>query len=238
MSSTVAILVTGEPIASVKASRGGYADMIRSVAGTLPIAFADFDIRGGVNLPEPDRFAGIVVTGSSSSVSDREDWVLAGEAYLRRVVQQGVPVFGICFGHQMLGQALGGLVETNPNGREIGTVALELVANDPIFDGAPTPLRANATHVDGITRLPPGATIIARTRLDPHAAVRFAPAAWGVQFHPEMNGAVARAYIETRRAILEREALEPDALLSAVDEGLAGAFTLERFFGAIHTTKK
>jgi GMP synthase (glutamine-hydrolysing) len=234
MSNPIAILIAGEPIESVRAARGSYADMIRDVAGPATAhRFVDHDLRSKGELPAPDRFAAIVVTGSSASVTDRADWVVAGEAYLRRAVAAKVPVFGICFGHQMLGQALGGLVEKNPHGREIGTVDFEIVKDDVIFGAGRAPLRANATHVDSVTRLPPGATVLARTRLEPHAAVRFAERAWGVQFHPEMNGSVVRAYLETRRGILASEGLDTDALLARVDDGAAGTSTLERFFGVL-----
>src|SRR5262249_46793179 len=154
MSRPIAILVTGDPIKSVKATRGTYADMIRGVGGDVALPFVDFDIRARGTLPDPRTFAGIVVTGSASSVTDREDWIVEGEAYLRPVVDARVPLFGICFGHQMLGQALGGLVERNPRGREIGTVEFRVVAPDPILAGATAPFLANATHVDSVTKLP------------------------------------------------------------------------------------
>jgi GMP synthase (glutamine-hydrolysing) len=230
----VAILIAGEPIDSVKKARGGYGDLIRGAAGRgAALSFADFDIRAGAELPSPEQFSGIVVTGSSASVTDREGWVLAGEEYLRRAVAAKVPVFGICFGHQMLGQALGGRVAKNPRGREIGTVDLEIVEKDPIFEAARAPYRVNATHVDTISQLPPGATVLARTRLEQYAAVRFSESAWGVQFHPEMDAAIARAYLETRRNLVAAEGIDPDALLARIDDAQAGASTLERFLATL-----
>ena len=233
MTRPIAILIAGDPIPSVKESRGSYADMIRSAGGGAGLPFADFDIRARGVLPDPRAFAGIVVTGSASSVPDREDWVMEGEAYLRRVVEARIPVFGICFGHQMLGQALGGKVERNPRGREIGTVEFRIVAGDPIFAAASAPFLANATHLDSVTKLPPGATVLATTEREPHAAVRFAEAAWGVQFHPEMDGAVIREYVKSRRATLAQEGLDPDALETTAMDGAAATSTLVRFFESL-----
>lgn len=233
MSRPIAILVTGDPISSVAATRGTYADMIRSVGGDAGLPFVDFDIRTGTILPDPRTFAGIVVTGSASSVTDREAWVVEGEAYLRRVVDARVLLFGICFGHQMLGQALGGLVERNPRGREIGSVEFRVVASDPILSAARAPFLANATHVDSVTRLPPGAAVLATTDLEPNAVVRFAETAWGVQFHPEMDGEVVREYVKARREILRKEGLDPDVLEANVNDGVAGTSTLVRFFESL-----
>lgn len=233
MSRPIAILVTGDPISSVAATRGTYADMIRGVGGDMGPSCVDFDIRAGAILPEPRTFAGIVVTGSASSVTDREDWVVEGEAYLRRVVDERVPLFGICFGHQMLGQALGGLVERNPRGREIGSVEFRVVAPDPILAAARAPFLANTTHVDSVTRLPPGATVLATTELEPNAVVRFAETAWGVQFHPEMDGDVVREYVKARREILRKEGFDPDVLEAKVKDGVAGTSTLVRFFESL-----
>src|SRR5205814_9055751 len=130
------------------------------------------------------------------------------EEYLRALVRSRVPTFGICFGHQLLGQALGGEVVKNPRGREIGTVDIEIVADDPLLGAAVRPYRANAPHVDTVHRLPAGARILAKTRLEPHAAVRFSDAAWGVQFHPEMDRSVVRKYLDVRRALRSAEGLD------------------------------
>lgn len=234
MARPVAILVAGDPIPRVRATRGDYAELIRGAAGgTWPGEWTQVELRDGSPLPEPGDVAAVVITGSASSVTDREEWVLRAEAYLQRLVRELVPTFGICFGHQMLAQALGGEVTRNPRGREIGTVPFEIVAKDPLFASAAEPLRANATHVDTVARLPPGAIVLARSPREPHAAVRFAEQAWGVQFHPEMDAAVVREYIVARRDVIASEGLEPDALLSAVDDAPAGRSTLVRFLSLV-----
>jgi GMP synthase (glutamine-hydrolysing) len=224
-----AILVAGEPIARVRAKRGGYAEMVRRAAAGHVDEWLEADLRDGSPLPEPSILAGVVVTGSSASVTERAPWMLRAEDHLRALVADGVPVFGICFGHQLLGQGLGGEVARNPSGREIGTVDLEILAEDPLIPSAVAPVQANATHVDTVARLPAGARVIARTRLDAHAIVRFAAAAWGVQFHPEMDREVIQEYLDVRRELLLREGLDPDALLEAAADGAAGASTLVRF---------
>jgi GMP synthase (glutamine-hydrolysing) len=224
------ILVTGDPVARTQARVGGFANLVRAgLAGGWDGGFVEVDARTAESLPDASGFAGLIVTGSASSVTERAPWILRTEAYLARAVAQRQPVLGICFGHQLLGQALGGLVERNPRGREMGTVRFEVLADDPLFDRSVTPPLAHATHVDSVTVLPPGAQVLASTALEPHAAVRFGERAWGVQFHPEFDEQVIREYIETRSPLLAEEGRDPSAMLAGVGMARAGALVLPRF---------
>jgi GMP synthase-like glutamine amidotransferase len=72
--------------------------------------------------------------------------MLSAEAELRRVVARSAPVLGVCFGHQLLAQALGGEVQPNERGREMSTVAIERLADDPLFAGLGQRFNANACH--------------------------------------------------------------------------------------------
>jgi GMP synthase (glutamine-hydrolysing) len=162
-------------------------------------------------------------------VSERAGWMLRTEDYLRHAVRRKVPVFGICFGHQMLAQALGGKVDRNPLGREIGTVELECIESDALLAGETQGFAVNMTHVDTVIDLPSGARLLARTALDRHAAVRFSPSVWGVQFHPEIDGGVLSEYVNARRAPLLSEGLDPDQILGRARDTPAGAGVLRRF---------
>jgi GMP synthase (glutamine-hydrolysing) len=155
--------------------------------------------------------------------------MLSAEAWLRDVVRAGTPTLGICFGHQMLAQALGGEVQKNPRGREIGTVRIERIADDPLFEGLPAAFEVNATHIDTVTVLPPGATRLARSSLDDHQAIRFTETCYGVQFHPEIDADVMRAYLEARREILATERFVVEALLAEVTHAPHGRQILRNF---------
>lgn len=224
----LAILVAGEPVAGALAARGTFPDIIRATVGNAwPGPWREIDARGG--FPAPERIAGLIITGSSANVPDREPWVLAVERYLARIVPLGLPVLGICFGHQLLGQALGGEVQRNPRGREIGTVELQVFDRDPLFAEVPPAFAVNVTHVDSVTRLPPGARVLARTELEPHAAVYFGERTWGVQFHPEMDGEILKHYVVDGQGALEREGLDAPSVLASARDTPHSAGLLRRF---------
>jgi GMP synthase (glutamine-hydrolysing) len=224
---SLVVLVTGDPVPNVERSRGPFAALIRAVLGDAWQARVTvLDARRG-ELPSRAETAALVITGSPESVISRAPWILAAERSVAEHVRAGVPTLGICFGHQLLGQALGGLVEENPRGREIGTVALERLGADALFEAAPEPEAVNMSHRDSVTRLPPGAEVLARTELEPHAAVRFAPRAWGVQFHPEFDADVMRGYIDARRNVLAGEGIDADKLRA--EDAPGGAAVLRTF---------
>lgn len=214
MSLPLGILVTGEPVPNVRRSRGPFERMIRETLGDAwngPVSVLDAE-RG--ERPREGELAALVVTGSPASVTSRDPWILDTEDALSAFVRSGAPVLGICFGHQLLAQALGGSVVKNPRGREIGTVELDVVESDPLLGDAPRRLRVNMSHTDSAERLPERARVLGRTALDPRGAVRFDERAWGVQFHPEFDGEIVRGYIDARREIIANEGIDLGVLVS------------------------
>jgi GMP synthase (glutamine-hydrolysing) len=144
-------------------------------------------------------------------------------------------VLGICFGHQILAQALGGAVGKNPRGREIGTTAFERIADDPLFDRVGTPFFANSSHVDVVAKLPGGARLLARSDRDAHAAFSLGKSVRAVQFHPEFDGEVMRGYVEARAHLIRGEGQDADALLSTAVDTPDAARILRNF--VVHFVK-
>jgi GMP synthase (glutamine-hydrolysing) len=227
----VGILVTGEVLPEIAARRGELAHLVASAAPPGLVRFVPFDVRVGV-FPKGGECDALVITGSASSVTDREPWVLALEAFLREATPH-TPTLGICFGHQVLAQALGGLVTRNPRGREIGTITVERTGDDALLSHLPARFGANATHVDTVARLPNGAVALARSDRDDHQAIRFSPTCFGVQFHPELDDDVLATLVRERRPALLAEGLDPDATLSALRPGHEGRTVLARFVESV-----
>jgi GMP synthase (glutamine-hydrolysing) len=226
---TITVLRTGEPVPWVLERRGHFHDLIASSVG--PAFDGDYqvvDVRTEP-LPDPRSPSAFVITGSAANVPTREPWMLRAEAFLREVVAAGTPTFGICFGHQILAQALGGEVRKNPRGREIGTLRIERTADDPIFEGVAPFFEANVTHVDTVARLPEGAVGLARSSLEDFHAIRFTESCYGVQFHPEIDGEVMRAYVESRQAVLREEGFSVEEMLGRIHDGDEGRLALRNF---------
>ena len=227
---SVAILVAGQTLPEIARRRGDFERFIRTRAAAGPgVRWATCDLRGGAPLPGPRDADAFIMTGSSSSVTERVPWMLRAEELLRQIVAARVPFLGICFGHQMLAQALGGEVQRSPFGREIGTVRLARRADDPLFAGLPRAFDVHETHVDAVVRPPPGAEILATTALDPAAAFRLGTRAHGVQFHPEIDADIMRGYVTARAPLIVDEGGDPQSILAGIHDGTRGHDVLRNF---------
>ena len=206
------ILRTGDVIAEVAARRGEFAAWIRAGIGAAWSGdWIEVDMRGGETLPRAHEASGFIITGSVSSVTERAPWMLRAEDYVRGLIAAKAPLLGICFGHQLIAQAMGGTVGRNPRGREIGTTDLRICMDDPLFAGLSGSFAVNSSHVDSVVMLPPGARVLATTLLEPVTAFALGESTRGVQFHPEMDGDAVRHYIRVRADRMKTEGLDPDA---------------------------
>lgn len=171
-----------------------------------------YKVSESVDPPQPtvlaETFDAVVVSGSQTAVYDDEAWISETEAWVREVVERGVPLLGVCWGHQLLARAVGG--EVHPmGGFELGYVDVDLLDDadeDPLFDGVDSPLVAFETHSDEVTALPAEATILAET--DRALQAFRVGNAWGVQFHPEYDVETARWVTEGKRGWLTDDAVD------------------------------
>jgi GMP synthase (glutamine-hydrolysing) len=226
------VIKTGDAIPSISAKRRDFETWIAAGAG---LSLADVNVIRvfrGEPLPEPESVPGVIVTGSPSMVTDRELWSENTARWLARALALDKPVLGICYGHQLIAHALGGDVRMNPRGREVGTVDVKLstnVKNDPLFGAFADLLHVPAAHRQAVVRVPPRASVLGSTALDPHSIVRYGAAAWGVQFHPEFDANIVRAYIDNSREAMLTEGLDPEALWHSATDTADGTFILRRF---------
>jgi len=172
----------------------------------------------------------VVIGGSGDfSVYDPRSrpWVDPLVALIGEALEQQIPGFGICFGHQLLGEVMGGTVALDPASAEAGTVRLELTAAgaaDPVFGRLDRQFWAHTGHTDRVAEVPAGVELLAfgGTLTTQAFRVRGAPF-WSAQFHPDLTGAEAQSrYLAYQAALgspaVERESPGPDRFQSGADE--------------------
>jgi GMP synthase (glutamine-hydrolysing) len=228
----ILILKTGSTHASIRERLGDFEHWVADglMAGELPVAVHDARLHG--EPPGHGQIAGVVITGSHSMVSEREPWSEALVPWLQAAVQAGVPVLGICYGHQLLAHALGGEVAHHPDGVEIGTVEVErqaASADDPLLGSLPERFDAQSVHWQSVRRLPEGAVPLARSAHEAHHAFRVGPSAWGVQFHPEFSDEALRAYLDGLGPTLAREGRDAAQISAGLKKTPEAASVLPRF---------
>lgn len=208
----VLIIRTGRAPAPIRARHGDFPHWFRLGAQLSPARVRVVDVEAGESLPAPDEVAGALITGSAAMVTERAAWSERTAGWIRHAMDVELPLFGVCYGHQLMAHALGGRVDYLPGGREIGTVAIDLLdaaKSDPLAAALPDTFRAHATHEQSVLELPKGATVLARSVRDPHHLVRYGAHAMSAQFHPEFNADVMRAYIRRKHHDMHREGFDP-----------------------------
>lgn len=204
----ILLLKAGETVPEAIRTVGDHERWFETALAQEPVALEVVRPYAGEPLPPPRSYAAVMITGSPLSAIAPAPWMEAAAVYLRRAVDAGVPVLGVCFGHQLLGLAFGARVIRNPRGREMGTVRICLTGEgrrDPLFDGLGAEIAVQATHEDVIADPPADLVPLAENDATPWQAFRVGECGRGVQFHPELSDAGLAALAEARRAVLDRE---------------------------------
>ncbi|MFP8967795.1 glutamine amidotransferase [Pokkaliibacter sp. CJK22405] len=226
------VVKAGETFPQVASTLGDFDQLFINAMG-LPAEQVDVCEAYAVDeLPDPSLYRGIVVTGSHAMVSDREPWSERLGEWLVDVVHRELPLFAVCYGHQLLAQALGGEVGYHPDGPEIGTVEVSLTANgqrDELFGLMPSRFRAQSTHYQTVLKLPRDAQVLASNSFEPHHSYRVGPCAWATQFHPEFTPDVMRGYIAAQEETLRTKGIEAASLIAEVGETVDAVNLLRGF---------
>ncbi len=234
MARSILILQTGDVPPGLRESTGNFdrmfldaanysgraVDVIRAHAESLPVNAA--------------AYAGVIVTGSPAMVSDREPWSEAAAAWLQRAMNAGAAVLGVCYGHQLIAHALGGLVGWHPAGKELGTHAINLrpgAARHPLLAGLPYTFPGNLSHSQSVLALPAGARVLASSAHEPYQIVAYSERVITLQFHPEFSGPIMRAYVD--RAAAQPNSARPVNLGAPVLDTPNARRVLQNFVDAV-----
>lgn len=205
----IGILECGRPPAEMSARTGRYPDMFMRLLDGRGFTFDTWYVEG-MDLPDRAQDAdGWLITGSRHGVYEDHAFLPPLEQLIRDAFAAEVPVVGICFGHQVMAQALGGKVEKFDGGWAVG-------AQDYMFDTGP--VRLNAWHQDQVIMPPATAQTVASNDFCAHAALLYPGKGFSVQAHPEYDDSVLRNLIRHRGP-----GVVPDPVLQAAQAGLGHA---------------
>lgn len=235
--SRLLIVKTGSTFATLRAIKGDFDDwVVKGLGHDRPVHAEVAHVAAGEELPPPSDYDGIVVTGSHEMVTDRAEWSERTAQWLAGAVRAEVPTLGICYGHQLLAHAFGGRVGDNPNGFEYGTVAITpnaFGAQDPLLGSFQGPFKAHMCHQQSVLELPKGAVPLASSRKDPCAAFAICRCAWGVQFHPEFDSRILKAYVLRYKDELAAHGLDVQEIFGSSMETGCGHEVFQRFLDLI-----
>ncbi len=185
----IGILQTGQAPEALRPSLGDYPAMFERLLGGHGLAFHTWHVEA-MEFPASVRDAdGWLITGSRHGVYEDHDFIAPLEQFIRDALEAGLPVVGICFGHQVMAQALGGKAEKFAGGWAVGAQSYD-------FEGKELVL--NAWHQDQVVVPPEGARTFASNAFCAHAGLAYGKLGISVQPHPEFDDAFIQGLIETR----------------------------------------
>ena len=195
-----------------------FGDWLSDAGAELAICHA----YAGADLPDPATYDALVVLGGAMGANDDADspWLAPVRMRIRTHAADGVPVLGICLGHQLAAVALGGVVETNSRGQTFGLRTLGWTPDahlDPLMSTVATPRRGVHWHDDVVTDVPEGTVVLAQAEGVEVQAARFAPTVWGVQHHPEVEADLIRPWAVADRELHLAQGLDTEAVLAEID---------------------
>lgn len=161
------------------------------------VEILDVPVHEGATPESLDDCDGWFISGSPASVYEDLDWIRTGEEIVRAALAEERPLVGICFGHQLIAQALGGRVEKAAVGWGIGAQRYETVEPLPYLDG--DSLTLLASHQDQVVEVPAGATVWSTSDYCPVAGLTIGERMLTVQGHPEYSPALVSALYDSRR---------------------------------------
>ena len=162
-----------------------FAQLIQSVRPAWQVT--SYAVKDGVFPPDIAAFDGVMISGSPASVHDPDPWVAQLFDLIRDIYARKIPMFGACFGHQAIAMALGGNVGPNPDGWVFGLTHAEVVHKTNWMQDLPPTLKQYAAHIEQVTTLPKGATVVASNSACPIAGYHIGDRVYATQNHPEMS---------------------------------------------------
>ncbi len=215
----IGVLVCGRPPEELSDRYASYDVMFAQLLAGRGFTFEGYAALDG-ELPDDVHAAdGWLLTGSKFGVYEDHDWIPPLEAFLRRAYAQSVPIVGICFGHQILAQALGGKVEKFAGGWSLGVESYDL-------EGLGPDTRVMAWHQDQVIEKPAEAEVVGSSPFCKYAALAYGKKAYTIQPHPEFMPDYVGDLLKARRSILPEDRV--GKALASLDRPLSTAVVADK----------
>ena len=215
----IGILQTGRSPEELRAKHGDYDDMFRRFLDGRGFEFVTYPVLDGILPSDVLEAEGWLITGSKFAVYENHPWIPPLENFLRHAFAEGVPVVGICFGHQIMAKALGGRVEKFAGGWSAGPEAYTL-------EGAPSATWLMSWHQDQVIEKPAAAEVAGSSPFCRYAALSYGDKAFTIQPHPEFVAGFLADLVVARRDVLP--ARIADKALAKVDQPLSSSAIADR----------
>lgn len=202
----IAVLQTGRSMESALPRHGDYDEMCKTMLGLSADQANTYCVLDGIFPQDINQYDLFIITGSKYAVYERHAWIPPLEQLIREIYARGIKLIGVCFGHQIMAQALGGTAEKSDQGLGVGLMDYVLTGGEVVS--------LYAWHQDQVTRAPEGADVIASSNFCPIAGLRYGQQAISFQAHPEFSAEYERELLLERRGVTVDEDLADTGLLS------------------------
>lgn len=197
----IGILQTGASPDALRADHGDYPDFFERLLAGRGLTFRRFHVEAMEFPQDVHDCDGWLITGSRHGAYEDHPFIKPLEEFIRRAYAAHVPVVGICFGHQIIAQAMGGKVERYEGGWSVGPTT---------YDFGGESYTMNAWHRDQVVQVPQGACVVGRNDFCRNAALLYDDRIFSVQAHPEFRNEFVDGLMRTRGP-----GLVPDDLMAA-----------------------
>jgi GMP synthase-like glutamine amidotransferase len=203
---------------------GGYQDMFEKLlAPQIPeLELTWFDACKGELPSGTDTCDAYVCTGSRYSVYEDRDWIAKLKEYVRQLHEARKPFVGICFGHQLLAESLGGQVKPAAQGWGVGIHEMRVTHPEPWMQPPRSDCKLEYMHADQVQQLPPDSVVLAAAPHCPVAMFRVGDTMLGIEGHPEFPAPYVEALVSTRKERIgeERANAALASLSQETDDGI------------------
>ena len=208
----IGILLVGRASEDLVDEYGTYAEMLIALINTEEqvFEFKTFNILDNEFPKDHLECDGWIVTGSPHGVYEDHSWIPTVSQLINNVYEANLPIFGVCFGHQLIAQALGGHVEKSEKGWGLGLHTYQVNNKPDYMSNLSEEVTLNICHQDQVLRPPQGATVYAKSEFCENAGFYIKDKVLTMQAHPEFLVDFTKALLAARRDVtIPKEFVDP-----------------------------